>query len=297
MGSLNQVTIMGNVTRDIELQEAETGILSQVKPVPNDRRFIDITGMKFARLTAIGFCEKIGDKNLWAFQCDCGRVVKHRASPVKRGEIKSCGCLKLKPIAIGAVFERWTVLSECGRSEQGHRLLRCRCECGAERVVLGASLTSGRSNSCSCRKIANTTTHGMTGSREIQCWRNMISRCYYEKSSEFPSYGGRGITVCDRWRESFENFYSDMGAKPSRLHSIDRIDNDGSYEPENCRWATLAEQNTNKRSNRKITAFGVTKCLVEWSRQTGLPSQSIIHRIDIQHLSPEEALTRKRKGT
>jgi hypothetical protein len=112
-----------------------------------------------------------------------------------------------------------------------------------------------------------------------QSWKNMLRRCFSPKSRDYARYGARGITVCDRWRESFEAFISDMGPRPSRLHSIDRIDNDGPYCPENCRWATKVEQASNRRTNQKITFRGETLTVHEWSRRTGLKAPALYWRL------------------
>ena len=120
-------------------------------------------------------------------------------------------------------------------------------------------------------------------------WRGMLARCENPNHDSFERYGGRGIKVCERWASSFENFLADMGEKPSKS-SIDRIDVDGHYTPENCRWVTKKEQMRNTRANRYITVNGVTKLLVEWSEQTGLSQQVIKRRIDTYKWTPEEAI-------
>jgi hypothetical protein len=107
----------------------------------------------------------------------------------------------------------------------------------------------------------------------------MRQRCHTTSHKSFANYGGRGIIVCDRWRHSFEAFLEDMGPRPSPKHSIDRIDNDGPYSPENCRWATMAEQGANKRSNVMLTAFGETTHLHEWARRAGYSAGAIYGRL------------------
>lgn len=120
----------------------------------------------------------------------------------------------------------------------------------------------------------------------------MLQRCYYPAHKDYHRYGGRGITVCARWRESFENFLADMGPRPSPQHSIDRIDNDGPYSPENCRWATGAEQGRHKCSNRVISALGKTMTLIEWGEVTGIAHELIRARIDRLGWTAEAAVTR-----
>lgn len=160
------------------------------------------------------------------------------------------------------------ICAECGKSVRPHhRTARfCSISCGAT--------NSGR-------------THGLKRSPEYTTWRSMIQRCRNPHSTRFKNYGGRGIAVCERWLK-FENFYADMGAKPSRDHSLDRIDNDGNYEPGNCRWATRQEQ---ARGCRKyITCAGITRSVVEWSSELGIPCATIKCRLQ-KGWSVEAALT------
>jgi len=115
--------------------------------------------------------------------------------------------------------------------------------------------------------------------QEAESWRSMIRRCYNPKHHKFATYGARGVKVCDHWRNSFEAFLADMGPKPTPKHTIERIDNDGDYSPDNCKWATNAEQSRNMRTNHRITAFGRTQILEDWSRETGISAQTIRQRL------------------
>lgn len=188
---------------------------------------------------------------------------------------------RTKRDATGQKFSRWTILSF--HSGKGNAIKwNCRCECGTERPVMIRSLRTGVSKSCGClwkEYVDSITTHGMTNSMEFKIWQGMNQRCHNEKSSGWKDYGGRGIFVCERWRESFENFYEDMGACPSKSHSIDREDNSEGYFPGNCKWSTKTQQARNMRSNHNITHNGLTLTVTEWAEKTGVNKQTIYSRI------------------
>ena len=169
----------------------------------------------------------------------------------------------------GEVYGRWTVESYAVKRGEKH-CWNCLCECGARKVVRGNNLRNGNSKSCGCLQKAyvteHRTIHGKSGKPEYNSYTHMKSRCYNKKDKNYADYGGRGITVCSRWRNSAEYFFEDMGDKPSAQHSLDRIDNDGNYEPDNCRWATSLEQSLNQRM-RRDNSSGVPG--VHWSRASG----------------------------
>jgi hypothetical protein len=141
---------------------------------------------------------------------------------------------------------------------EGNAMWKCNCVCGNSSTVYRGDLRAGRTKSCGCLKNetqkdigVRRTTHGLSNTSEYHTWYSMKYRCNNTNSKDYPDYGGRGITICDRWLESFDNFYKDMGEKPTAKHSLDRINVNGNYEPSNCRWATIAEQSNNKRPYKK----------------------------------------------
>lgn len=167
----------------------------------------------------------------------------------------------------GRDFERLHVVCRVENTRWGEAKWLCRCVCGNERKVTGKKLLSGHTQSCGClqkdkARIAHTT-HGMRYTSEHTTWCGILERCYNPNKEHYPDYGGRGIAVCERWQK-FENFYTDMGPKPGRGFSIERIDNNGNYEPGNCKWATQKEQCRNKRNNVRFTAFDLTMIQDDW---------------------------------
>lgn len=173
---------------------------------------------------------------------------------------------------IGERFGRLVVMERAPVSSTGHSMWKCTCDCGKDTVCAGSRLWNGYTRSCGCLRhdtgVKNgraTLRHGMCGTPEYRSWLSMIQRCTNANSKVYTQHGARGIKVCARWRHSFENFYADMGLRPSDEHSLDRYpNNDGNYEPGNCRWATMQEQSRNRRTNVIITAFGKTAPLIEF---------------------------------
>lgn len=189
---------------------------------------------------------------------------------------------------IGQTFKRWYVVGFHHRNHAHHPMLQCLCVCGAVRIVSMYSLLKGDSGSCGClrrdvSRIVNTK-HGCTGRKrpvdtEYKSWSQMKDRVFNPRCKAFKDYGGRGIKVCDRWRDSFAAFLADMGRKPSRNHTLDRIDNNGDYSPDNCRWATWFEQAGNTRRAFRITHNGKTLSASGWARESGLSLDTILRRI------------------
>lgn len=188
---------------------------------------------------------------------------------MKRVEIKS-----------GEIFGRLTVIAKTTeRGKQGYFLYLCKCSCGNTKMAPSYLLRSGQVKSCGClrKDKPNRFIHGMSYTREFRIWAEMIKRCSCKTYKSFSYYGGRGITVCQRWKE-FKNFFADMGKCPPNF-SLDRINVNGNYEPSNCRWASWKTQARNRRGNHMITYKGETLCLTEWAEKVGISRGCLKQRL------------------
>lgn len=179
----------------------------------------------------------------------------------------------------GQLFGELLVLYEVGKDEGGHILWLCECSCGKEIKVRIYDFKTGRVKSCGCKKIKHGHSRSKKVTTEYNIWRSMIKRCHCPNNKDYCRYGGRGIKVCDRWLKSFENFLEDMGYRPSSKHSLDRINNDGNYCKENCRWANSHEQNRNMRNNNWQEYKGTKLILSDWSRLLKIHHSSIQWRL------------------
>jgi hypothetical protein len=200
---------------------------------------------------------------------------------------------------IGKKIHHLTILEDLGtRGPNFARRVLVQCDCEKQTIKeinFGCLFGKQQTKSCGCVKMKNilnsNLSHGMSYTKEHKCWAHMKARCYDINDNRYYRYGGRGITVCDRWKNSFESFIEDMGMSPSPKHSVDRIDIDKNYERSNCRWATAKEQANNASSNRMITYEGKTQTLAQWSDETGIKRTTISMRIDSYGWTIEEALS------
>ena len=270
------------------------------------RKFKDLTGQQFGKLMVVSraddYIKPNGNKTIqWRCVCDCGNEVVVRGEYLKSGHTKSCGCLTSENL-VGMKFGRLTVMDrESPKSKKTKGLWICKCECGNVIKVNTNNLKSGNTTSCGCKRkeilSQLRTKHGESDARLYNVWLGMKKRCYNAKDVQYKNYGGRGITICDEWKDSFVNFsqwaYENGYDKdaPKGQCTIDRIDVDGCYEPENCRWVDRYIQMNNKRNNRILTYNGESHTLAEWCEIVNIPYSSLESRLDKLHWSVEKTLT------
>lgn len=193
---------------------------------------------------------------------------------------------KMTDIA-GEKFNSLTAIKYVGKNKHGQPMYEFICDCGKTIITRVSYVKIGHTKSCGCLKIKNTkianTIHGQARNenttREYVAWQEMKKRCTNKELKAYKDYGGRGISVCEKWLNSFEEFYKDMGSRPSKYHSLDRIDNNGNYEPNNCRWATKIEQASNCRSNHWIEYNNEKHTIAQWSRIFETKPNTIIDRV------------------
>lgn len=201
----------------------------------------------------------------------------------------------------GRRFGRLVVVEREGTQKSGAARWRCHCDCGKSKVIDGTSLRSGHTKSCGClahepAKILNLK-HGKRNTRLYGIWNGIKQRCYNPNRQKFASYGGRGITMCDEWRNDFKTFYDwAMTHGYTDELSIDRIDVNGNYEPSNCQWVTVQEQAYNKTTSVTLTYNGETKTIAEWAKVKGLKTVTLWVRLYRYNWSIEKALATPSKA-
>lgn len=204
------------------------------------------------------------------------------------------------PLHVGQRFGRLVLIEKAPERRYNETWWICRCDCGADFTARQLFLKRGNTRSCGCIRREQlrerTLTHGMTETPEYGIWCGMKRRCNDPKDSHYHRYGGRGIRVCARWEHSFEAFIADMGRRPSSRHSIDRIDGDDDYAPENCRWATPKQQGARTSRVQHLTVCGVTRNLAEWAAEIG-GTRAIIRKRLNRGWSPERAVSERAHPT
>lgn len=180
----------------------------------------------------------------------------------------------------GKVFNGILVIKEIAPNKTGQIYWECRCICGKIYTVRGSSIKSGDQKSCGCLNIAKCTKHGDTRTTFYRCWKGLKERCFNKNKKQYKDYGGRGITICERWLD-YNLFKEDMFSTYETGLSIDRIDNNGNYEPKNCKWSTRKEQNSNTRRNNFVNTPHGKMTVMDVSILAGLAEHTIRHRLKI----------------
>ncbi len=181
-------------------------------------------------------------------------------------------------------FGKLTVLSVrmVHKNGQYRSYSKCLCDCGVEKEIATSSLKAGLTKSCGCIKreqtIKKNTTHGKSKMKEYKHWMYLKVRCNNENGKAFKRYGGRGLSVCDRWSNSFDNFLSDMGRMPTPKHTVERVDNNKGYSPDNCVWATLKEQSKNTSKTIRVEHNGKTQLMADWAKDFNMPVRNLYKR-------------------
>ena len=256
----------------------------------------DITGERFGNLVAVSLHEKTKKREFWKCQCNCGNTAIRRKDGLLKKGRKSCGCLEEGEDITGKKFGKLVALSFYKKDKWGAHYWFCKCDCGRFSIVRKKGLTGKKWSVKSCGCLQGNYTHGNSrkegkATPTYLSWTAMKGRCKNKRNKQYPSYGGRGITYCSRW-ENFENFLEDMKEKPENK-TLDRIDNNGNYEPSNCRWATYKEQAQNTRRNKKHTFNGETLVQSELARKYGFDPNTLSRRLK-SGWSLERALTTPR---
>lgn len=246
------------------------------------------------------------EKHKWECKCDCGKTTYTTKTKLKNGHTKSCGCLiyghdpkRLKDIT-GRRFGRLVAIEHTGYTDRGQSIWRFQCDCGNIYEAQSAPVVYGSVISCGCYNREKTAKknfkHGFSesGKKEklYSVWCSMRKRCRNENDQMYKYYGGRGITSCEEWEDypTFRKWAYENGYEEGL--TIDRIDVNGNYSPDNCRWIPMAEQMQNTRRNKYLTFNGETKCIAEWSREIGVSHNTIQRRLS-HGWTIEEALTIK----
>lgn len=255
-----------------------------------DSKLLDLTGRKFSLLIAIKRAEIVGYPEFDGWECKClgcGRTCNVPTDELTNGKFHSCGCRHDGWKLAGKPKGRLLILRKDGHTNDNHNIVwLCRCECGRLTRVSATNLIKPRgTRSCGCLTVdavkkANTKWN-KTEKKLIHVFRHMKYRCYSKSCKFYEGYGGRGITICDEWLKRPEEFIDwslKHGFELGKGLSIDRVDNNKGYSPENCRWVSMYAQSCNRRTSHYLTIKGYTHTITEWCRLAGLPDTTVFSR-------------------
>ena len=260
-------------------------------------RFLDLTSTVYGKLTVLELTNDVSSdrSKIWKCLCICGAICNYPANKLNAGLITQCGnCgrenkVKAGKLALDLKGQRWGRLLVNNRLSQkasdGSFLWSCTCDCGKEVILSASDLNGQRIFSCGCLRSDTMrqihTTHGMADTPTYRSWIHMRDRVLNEKHVHHDRYGGRGISICENWLNSFEAFYRDMGPRPTEEYSIERIDNNGNYEPGNCYWATALEQARNRSNTIRLTHNGICQSIDTWVEQLKLKKSTVLYRLSL----------------
>lgn len=270
-------------------------------------KYVNLTGQKFGRLNVVSRIKHNG-KAYWLCKCDCGGEKVVDTYRLKSGHTRSCGCLEQENREkrkscdeyIGKKYAHLTIISEVPTKANELRKVICRCDCGTEKIYYLGNVLVGHTQSCGCFHKEylreKQTVHCDSKSRLYEVWLNIKRRCYSEKCNCYKNYGGRGIKVCPEWHDFtiFKEWAITHGyAEDAEFMqcTLDRIDVNGDYCPENCRWVNALQQGNNKRNNRWITFEGETHTVSQWARIKNINYTTLFSRLFYHGWSIKEALT------
>lgn len=260
----------------------------------------DLSHMRFGRLYVTDTFKRDNKSRIvWLCKCDCGNEVYVSSINLVKGTTSSCGCIRRNDLS-GKRFGRLTVLriTDNHVTSGGRKQIQylCKCDCGKEVTVKAEHLRNGNTKSCGCFNAdasrERSRTHGLSDTRLHRIWQGMKQRCYYKNGISYKNYGGRGISICDEWKEDFNTFY-DWAINNGYADnlSIDRKDVDKGYSPDNCRWATNIEQASNKRNNHIVVSRGESRTITSWSNKLSISKYLICKELkekgNIDALNPK----------
>ena len=260
---------------------------------------IDLTGMTFGRWTVLGFGDPrhVGHNTMFLCRCSCGKEKDVSAANLQSGSSQSCGCLRSQIFSAkytrdltGQRFGRWTVLYKAPKATSNcHVKWHCLCDCGQERDIAAYALVGGTSTSCGCS--FQIPVQGGSASSLYHVWNSMLQRCENPHRESYQRYGQRGIKVCDEWHSYPKLEQWALSAGYCKGLSIDRIDVNGGYEPENCRWVNMTTQARNRRNTIYVTYGGRQQSLADWADEYGMTYHALWERYVRYSWDFERALT------